>query len=281
MKIVACGQKRSNDMNWSQKLIDIAGDNFDILGCHNYEYEPENFATGVRRIEDYLEKLSDYIRISAHPNIEIAVLEWGLCRSYDWRAGLHAAGLLMSYEKLSPTLAMTCPALLMRNTTDDPEWRAWIYHDHVSWFAGGGYLAEKLFRDHFAPECYAYTSGTFKDIPERASFFDDIPQMKPEDWTQNTVDAIATGSDGGRRIVIKAVNYDGNPHTLLTRVQGAQVPASATVTVTTMAAALDAENSLDEPERIHPVVKTMPYAHDLAFDLAPYSIAVIEIDGTK
>ena len=24
-KIVACGQKRSNDMNWSEKLIDLAG----------------------------------------------------------------------------------------------------------------------------------------------------------------------------------------------------------------------------------------------------------------
>ena len=41
-RIVACGQKRSNDMNWSEKLIDLAGHNFDILGSHNYEYEPEN-----------------------------------------------------------------------------------------------------------------------------------------------------------------------------------------------------------------------------------------------
>ena len=32
-KIVACGQKRSNDMNWSEKLIDLAGQNFDILGA--------------------------------------------------------------------------------------------------------------------------------------------------------------------------------------------------------------------------------------------------------
>ncbi|HVT74440.1 MAG TPA: alpha-N-arabinofuranosidase, partial [Lacunisphaera sp.] len=47
VKIVACGQKRSNDMEWSQTLVDVAGDNFDLLGCHNYEYEPENFATGV------------------------------------------------------------------------------------------------------------------------------------------------------------------------------------------------------------------------------------------
>ena len=37
--IVACGQKRSNDMAWSEKVIDLAGGNFDVLGVHNYEYE--------------------------------------------------------------------------------------------------------------------------------------------------------------------------------------------------------------------------------------------------
>lgn len=279
LQIVACGQKRSNDMNWSEKLIDIAGDNFDILGCHNYEYEPENFQTGVRRIEDYLEKAYDYVRASAHPNIKVAVLEWGLCRSYDWRAGLHAAGTLMSYEKLSPTLSMSCPALLMRNTTDDPEWRAFIYHDHVSWFPGSGYVAEKLFRDHYAPKRHAFTSGTFKDIPNRADFFDEISQMKPEDWTPGTVDAIATGSADGRRIVIKVVNYDGNPHTLLARIQGSHAPDKATVTIHTVTAALEDENSLAEPNKIHPVETTMPFARDMAFDLAPYTVAVVEIEA--
>jgi alpha-N-arabinofuranosidase len=268
-------------MNWSEKLIDIAGDNFDILGCHNYEYEPENYATGVRRIEDYLEKLADYVSRSAHPNIEIAVLEWGSCRTYDWRAGLHAAGSLMSYEKLSPQLSMSCPALLMRNTSDNPEWRAWIYHDHVSWFAGSGYVAEKLFRDHYAPERYAFTSGTFKDIPERASFFDGISQMKPEDWTPGTVDAIATGSDDGRRIVVKAVNYDSQPHTVLTRLQGARVPEAATVTIKTITAALDAQNSLEDPNHLRPVETTVPFVTDLAFDLPPHTVAVVEINETK
>lgn len=279
VKIVACGQKRSNDVNWSQKLIDLAGDNFDILGCHNYEYEPENYATGVRRIEDYVEKLGDYVRASAHPQIKIAILEWGLCRSLDWRAGLHAAGLLMSYEKLSPMVDMTCPALLMRNTTDDPEWRAWIYHDHVSWFPGGGYIAEKLFREHFAPKRYAFASGTFSDLPRRADFFDGISQMKPTDWTPNTVDAIASGSEDDRRIVIKAVNYDGQPHTLLTRLQGARVPAGATVTVTTVTAAPDAENSLAEPDKIRPVESTLPFARDLAVDLPPYTVSVVDIQA--
>ena len=109
-------------------MIDIAGENFDILGCHNYEYENENFQTGLQRIEEYLFRLKDYIRASAHPEIHVAVLEWGLCRTYDWRAGLHAAGNLILYEKLSPGLEMSCPALLMRNNTDDPTWSAFIYH---------------------------------------------------------------------------------------------------------------------------------------------------------
>ena len=281
VKIVACGQKRSNDLDWSQKLIDLAGDNFDILGCHNYEYEPENYATGVRRIGDYLEKLCDYVRISAHPALRVAVLEWGLCRSCDWRAGLHAAGSLLSYEQLSPRLDMTCPAVLLRNTTDNPEWRAWIYHDHVSWFAGGGYVAEKLFRDHFAPRRYAFASGTFRDRPDRSAFFDDISQMKPEGWTASTVDAIATGSDDGRRIVLKAVNYDRVPHLLLARIQGASAPARATVTVFTVTAGLTEENTLAEPDRIHPVTTTMPYARDLAFNLAPGTVAVVEIKAEE
>jgi alpha-N-arabinofuranosidase len=276
-KIVACGQKRSNDMNWSEKLIDLAGQNFDILGTHNYEYEPENYATGVRRIEDYLEKLIDYVRLSAHPNIQLAVLEWGAARTYDWRAGLHAAGSLLSYEKLSPALAMTSPALLLRNTSDNPEWRSWIYHDHVSWFAGSGYVAEKLFREYYAPRRHAFTSGTFKDIAKRADFFDAISQMKPEDWTPNTVDAIATSTADGQRLIIKAVNYDGRRHTLLTRLQGARVPASAVVKLITITAGLDDQNSLAQPNQLRRRETTLPYARDMAFELPPYTVAVVEV----
>ncbi len=40
---------------------------------------------------------------------------------------------------------MTCPALLMRDTTDDPTWTSFIYHDHVTWFPGAGYVVEKRF----------------------------------------------------------------------------------------------------------------------------------------
>lgn len=275
--VVACGQKRSNDMAWSQTLVDVAGENFDILGVHNYEYESDRFQPGVQRIGDYLRKLRDYIRLSTHAHIKIAVLEWNLSRTYDWRAGLHAAGSLMLYETLGPELTMAAPALLMRNTEDDPTWTAFIYHDHVSWFPGGGYIVEKLFREHYAETYLASTSGTFRDLPDRKVFFDDISQMKPEAWQAGTVDAIATASTDGRRIVVKAVNYVGEPNTLLVRLQGARVPADATVRVFTIAADPSATATLDQPNRIAPVETSMAYTKDMTIDLAPYSVALVEV----
>ncbi|HEY5369068.1 MAG TPA: carbohydrate binding domain-containing protein [Hanamia sp.] len=280
VKIVACGQKRSNDMNWSEKLIDIAGDNFDILGCHNYEYENDKYNTGVRRIEDYLVKLRNYILRSNHPDIKIAVLEWNLARTYDWRAGMHAAGSLISYEKLSPELEFSCPALLMRNTSDDPTWTAWIYHNHVSWFPGCGYVVEKLFREHYAEIQYANTSGTFRDVEDPfKNFIDDISQFKPEDWRPGTVDAIATGSANGKKIVIKAVNYEGIKNTLITRIQGSRVPKNATVKIYTIQADKNEKASLEEPDKIKPVESTLPYTKDMKIELAPYSVVVLEIDA--
>jgi alpha-N-arabinofuranosidase len=278
-RIVACGQKRSNDMIWSQKLIDLAGENFDILGCHNYEYEPENFQSGVRRIEEYLLKLRDYLRSSKHPRIKIGVLEWNLSRTYDWRAGLHAAGNLILYERLGPELEMSCPALLMRNTSDDPTWTSFIYHDHVSWFPGGAYVVQKLFREHFAERYLASTAGTFRDLPDRKVFFDDISQMKPEDWTPGTVDAIATASGDGRRIVLKAVNYEGKPNQLFARLQGSGVPTAADVRVLTVRAELDAKASLENPNRIQPTERSMPFGRDLVVELPPHSVVVIEVSA--
>jgi alpha-N-arabinofuranosidase len=101
--------------------------------------------------------------------------------------------------------------------------------------------------------------------------------MKPEDWTPNTVDAIATSTADGRRLIIKAVNYDGAPHTLLTRLQGSGAPANATVKLVTLSAGLDDANSLAEPDRIRRVESPKPYARDMAFELPAYTVAVIEI----
>jgi alpha-L-arabinofuranosidase len=276
-RIVACGQKRSNDMDWSEKVIDLAGENFDVLGCHNYEYEPKNFESGLRRIRDYLVKLRDYVRASKHPRIEIGVLEWSLQHTYDWRAGLHTAGSLMLYEELSPGLTMTCPALLMRNTTDDPKWTSFIYHDHVSWFPGAGYVVEKLFHDHYGELYLASATGSVRDVPDRSRLFDKISTYIPEGWVPESTDAVATMSKDERRIVIKAVNYSAEKNTLLVRLQGSKVPTKAAATLHTVSAAPMEAASIEHPDAIAPKSRTIPYATDFSVDLEPYTVAVVEI----
>jgi alpha-L-arabinofuranosidase len=276
-QIVACGQKRSNDMDWSEKVIDLAGENFHILGCHNYEYEPVNFETGLRRIRDYLVKLRDYVRASKHPRIEIGVLEWSLQHTYDWHAGLHTAGSLMLYEELSPGLTMSCPALLMRNTTDDPKWTSFIYHDHVSWFPGAGYVVEKLFREHYAERYLASAMGSVRDVPDRSRLFDKISTFIPEEWVPGSMDAIATMSADGSRIVIKAVNYSAQRNALLVRLQGSKAPTRAVSTLHTITAQLTDSASLEHPDAIAPKTQTIAYSKDLSVDLEPYTVAVVEI----
>ena len=276
-RIVACGQKRSNDMDWSEKVIDLAGENFDILGCHNYEYGPQNFETGLRRIRHYLTKLRDYVRASKHPHIEIGVLEWSLQHTYDWRAGLHTAGSLMLYEELGPGLTMACPALLMRNTTDDPKWTSLIYHDHVSWFPGAGYVVEKLFREHYAERYLGSATGAFRDVPDRQRLFDKISTLIPEDWGPGSVDAIATMSTDGHRIVIKAVNYQATQNVLVARLEGAAVPEKAVATLHTITAELTDSASLEEPNKISPVSRSFEYAKNFEVDLEPHAVVVLEI----
>jgi alpha-N-arabinofuranosidase len=101
--------------------------------------------------------------------------------------------------------------------------------------------------------------------------------MKPEGWQPGTVDAIATASADGQRIVIKAVNYQGTANTLLVHLQGSRVPASATVTVYTITAGLHDKASLEQPDRIKPVARAIDFRPDLTLDLDAHSVVVVEI----
>jgi alpha-L-arabinofuranosidase len=136
---------------------------------------------------------------------------------------------------------------------------------------------EKLFREHYAEKYLASATGTFRDITNRSAFFDDISQMKPQAWKPGTIDAIATASVDGRRIVIKAVNYEGQRNTLLARLRGATTPANATMKIYTLRAGLMDEPSMEQPDKIKTVETTQQYSRDLTIELAPYSVSVIEI----
>ncbi len=168
-------------------------------------------------------------------------------------AYLRLAGSLIMYEELGPELTMTCPALLMRNTTDDPKWTSSIYHNHVTWFPGGSYPVEKLFCEHYA-ECYlASAMGSFDDVPDRSQLVDKISTTIPSGWREGAMDAIATASADGMRVVVKTVNYTPRRNTLLVRLQGQSLPERAKAKLYTIAVPPDATASFDCPEIFTPV----------------------------
>jgi len=101
--------------------------------------------------------------------------------------------------------------------------------------------------------------------------------MKPEGWTPGTIDAIATASSDGRRIVIKAVNYAAGPNKLLVKLTGARAPEKAVATLHTITAVAKATASLESPDRIAPATRAIDYSRDLMLDLAPFTVMVLDI----
>jgi alpha-N-arabinofuranosidase len=64
---------------------------------------------------------------------------------------------------------------------------------------------------------------------------------------------------------------------LLARLQGSRAPQRATVRLHTITAGLTDRASLEQPDAIRPVSRTIEYAKDLAVELEPYTVAVVEI----
>jgi alpha-L-arabinofuranosidase len=116
-------------------------------------------------------------------------------------------------------------------------------------------------------------------MSDRKRFFDRISTQIPQGWEPGAIDAVATTSTDGRRIVIKAVNYRGERNTLLVRLQGKGIPEKATAKLHTITAGLMDTASLDHPDAIATVSKAFQYAKDFSVDLEPYTVAVLEIQA--
>ena len=64
---------------------------------------------------------------------------------------------------------------------------------------------------------------------------------------------------------------------MFVRLQGANIPKKAVASLHTLSAGLTDAASLDHPDAIAPVSQTLTYAKDFSVDLAPYTVAVVEI----
>jgi alpha-N-arabinofuranosidase len=250
IQIAACGSGGMN-LEWNRGIIEGCGELVDLLSIHHYE-NPDNYATGPGRYERFFVETGKLIAASRNPKMKIFISEWN-AQSTDWRTGLYAAGLLNSFERVE-AVGMAAPALFLRHVSATDWDNAFINFDQRGWFPAPNYVVMKLYREHFEPVRLGLEGDP------------------------GALNAVATRSEDGRRLVLKAVNPSPEPLSVCLEV----VPSSAWARADLQIVApgdLKARNSLDDPNFIAPRQGRARFSADgVRFALPPLSVGVLSLE---
>ena len=150
------------------------------------------------------------------------------------------------------------PALFLRHTgTKEQGWKAFINFDHRTWFPAPNYVVMKLWRDHYAPT--------------RVKLGGDCRGLN----------ALATKSADGRAMYFKAVNPTPEPVTVELNIKPGFSVGKAELQLVAPDS-LDAQNTLDTPHAVQPVVGVVEHSGPtLRFTLPRWSAAVLSIHSTS
>lgn len=250
---IACGSggfgARFGDGDFA--VIADASDAVDFLSIHHYE-NASKWADGPAAADAYFNKLGEAIGKSKNPNFQLYMSEWNLRTSIDWQSGLYAGGLLNTMER-NPYVSMACPALWLRHK-DAPNWdNAFINFDQSSWFPAPNYVVMKLYRDHFAPNLLAVAGDAAG------------------------LNATATKSADGRRVILKAVNPSDQPRTVKLTVTGAFTASKASLDLVAPNA-LEAKNSFEQRDAVRVVPgQVQRNGNEVSFTLPRWSVGVVEL----
>jgi alpha-N-arabinofuranosidase len=128
-----------------------------------------------------------------------------------------------------------------------------INFDNKGWFAGPNYVVMKLWREHFAPNRVESTT------PDTA------------------LNLIATKSQSGDQVILKAVNLSTDPLDVTTTLDGAFKPAKAAMQLVNPGN-LQARNSMRAKDVIKPTDAPATLSgNTLQFTLPPYSVAALRL----
>ena len=247
--LLACGGSRF-DMNWNRALIDACAELFDFISVHNYE-NPNNFATGVTRYEEFLVTLGKTITASDNPAMKIYNSEWN-AQSTDWRTGLYAGGLLNAYERQGGMFRIGGPALFLRHTSAGAWDNAFINFDHTGWFPAPNYVVMKLWREHYAPQ--------------RIDLQGDAGDLN----------LVATKSADGRTVFIKAVNPTQETVNVTATLTGSTIGQASMHLIAP--GTVNARNTLSRPDTVKPKSQSVTQeGQTVRFTLVPISCGVVEI----
>jgi len=249
IKIIVAGSHYGPRGAWDFPVINEAGELFDYISFHQYD-DPNLFADGPERIEQYFRELKAVIDKSPNPNIKIFDSEWN-AQSTDWRTGLYAGGILNVFERCGDVVEIAAPALFLRHTRSRDWDNAFINFDNKSWFPAPNYVVMKLWRDHYAPI--------------RIGLDGDAKGM----------DVVATKSDDGKTFYVKAVNPTNEVRNVTLNVGTGRTSA----TMKWVSAQLNDRNTLEHPHTI--ALREVPIQIDgsaIKFVLPAYSAGGVVVE---
>jgi alpha-N-arabinofuranosidase len=247
VKLYACAFGEKDD----PRLLAEVGKDIDFISCHFYE-GPNKFASAPNEFEDLFGRYAGILAASPNPNVRLAVTEWN-AQSTDWRTGLFAGGYLNVMERSSEVVQMASPSLFIRRTDAPDRDNAFINHDNHSWHPAPNYVVMKLYRDHFEP-------------------------LRIASETAGTLNAVATRSEDGKRVIVKIVNARS------TAING-QIEIAPAVPVRhsrawEVAASPDDRNDMEHPRRIDAASRSAAVKDGkLIHSFPAYSVTVIQLES--
>lgn len=266
---IGCGGGGTNmntDKNWQLHVLESDIKSWDLTSIHSYA----NYAGGgggnksdstifFRGVESFEKHFADYrkrISESSNPDMKLYLSEWNYM-STDLRTGLYAGGLLNVMERNSDIVKMACPALWLRHTTS-PAWdNAFINFDNCSWFPAPNYVVMKLWRDHFAPDRIDLSGET------------------------GELNLIATRSEDGKKIYIKAVNPTKKDISVQVSMEK-KFKIKTTEFKFVSSGAYTDRNTMEKPDLIKPVSGNVTWKKNIvSFDMPRWSAGVVTIENKK
>jgi alpha-N-arabinofuranosidase len=240
------------DRNYNIPVVNNAAENFSVLSIHHYT-NADQFITGINAQDRLYTDVTNLIKGSRNPRIKIYVSEWN-AQTTDWRTGVYAGGILNVFEKHGAYVTMGGPALMARHVTAHDWDNAFINFDQKEWYPGPNYVVMKLWREHFAPT-----------------------RVESQTADEAALNLVATKTQDGSAVILKAVNLTSEPLEVNTTVDGSFRPASAHMKLIAPSST-QARNSMAAKDNIKPVdAPATVQGNTVKFTLPPYAVAAVRV----
>ncbi len=263
IKVIAVGD---NDMAWNRTVVQRAGVPFDYLAIHHYYGRRDMqgdltrlFARPLHYERFYGEVEALLSQLPADRRPKLAINEWGLdlpeSQQYSIVAAVYAARLMNVFERRSDLIAMTAVSDLVNG------WPGGIIQaGRQSVFVTPIYLVNQLYASRLGAERVRTTVAG------------------PD---SSRVDAVASRSQDGQRIYLKAVNTDlEGAVTVRIQVKGAALAPNATVE-RVVSESLTAVNGFATPDSVRTTRASVPASGSFSLDLPKHSVMVVTLTAAR